>query len=210
MVFKKGILVSGLMLLTTGLTHASVISPQNPSWIFSGSLGFYKVQDMLKKDGDTFFSRLSAEKIVLEKNNNTFGLEVGIQSGNQARLGMTDTQNNDLGGTSVMTTLKPEFDVLLTMHRALKNNITFGYLKTGAVYRHLTMDRGTINDLRKVNFELQAGITQKISQTVSVSLGYQGMFSSGLDLNTSSVTNTGSIKNIPSQHGLLFSAHYNA
>ena len=91
-------------------------SSAKSGWVFSGSLGFYKIDQMLKEDGQTFFSRLSIEKIIYNKNEKSIGLEVGMQNGNQSRLGMTDAQNDDLNGTSVLTTLKPEVDILLTYH----------------------------------------------------------------------------------------------
>lgn len=182
---------------------------KNTSWIFSGSMGFYKINNMLEKDGESFFTRLSVEKIFAEKHNNLIGLEIGVQSGNQARLGMTDSQMDDLGGTAVLTTLKSEFDILFTLHRELISDVTDLYVKVGGMYRQLTMDSSAINDLRKVNLEVQAGLSQNISENVSISLGYQGVFSPGLELQTCSICNTADIRNIPSQHGVLFSAHYN-
>jgi hypothetical protein len=121
---------------------------------------------------------------------------------------MSNTNNNNLGGTSVMTTLKPEFDMLLTYRRDLKDGDTFGYAKAGGMYRHMTFDRGTINDLQKINFEIQVGVSHKIAENLSISFGYQGVFSNGLGLRTSAVTMTGEVKNIPSQHGALLSLNY--
>ena len=109
-----------------------------------------------------------------------------------------------------MTTLKPEFDLLLTYHRRVMNHRMMGYLKGGAMYRSLTFDRASVNDLHRINFEVQVGLSQKIAENMLISIGYQGVISSGLGLQTSSITNTGTIKNIPSQHGILLSVSYSA
>ncbi len=84
------------------------------------------------------------------------------------------------------------------------------YIKGGAMVRHISHDRSTINDLRQANLEFQAGLSRNLSSTLSMSMGYQGVFSNGLKLQTLSVTNTGTIKNIPSQHGVFVSIHYMA
>jgi len=216
---KKGLAALSLCCLSVSATYAAShlpaksISPMvdvslNTPWIFSGAMGFTQLDDMLNKDGQTFFTRLSAEKIFYQREENSLGFEVGVQTGLQGRLGMSDADNDNLDGTSVMTTFKPVFDMLLTYHRDFKNHSTSGYVKAGGMYRQLTFDRGTINDLSQVNPELQIGISQKISNNVSLSVGYQGIFSSGLKLETFPSLNEAKIKNIPSQSGILLSVNY--
>ena len=69
-------------------------------------------------------------------------------------------------------------------------------------------DRDTINTLRKVNPELQVGLSMKTSNSSFLSLAYQGVFAGKVGMVTTNPTaaigaGTGSVKNIPSQHGVL-------
>lgn len=89
--FKKGIFVLTACFASIATVNAAQISQQNTKqWNFSGSLGFYHINTMLNDDGDTFLNRLSIEKLFRQRDQSSVGLELGVQSGNQSRLGMSD------------------------------------------------------------------------------------------------------------------------
>lgn len=186
---------------------APVMPIEESSWHYGIGIGFTNFDGMMLKDGQSVVGRLSIAKDIKQYNDFTFGVELGMQTGNQSRLKLTTTQDIDLGQVAVQTFIKPMADLLITAAKPI-NDKTSAFIKGGIAFRQMHFDRDTINTLRKVNPELQVGLSMKVSDSSSISLAYQGVFAGKVDLVTTNPGaalggGTGVVKNIASQHGVL-------
>lgn len=185
---------------------------KNTNWSYGGAGGLVFYDDMIENDGQTIVGRLFLARQIAQKNALNLGIEFGVQTGNDGRLSMNAAQNFDLGNVAVQTFIKPMADILLTAEKPLSqfSGDMRVFTKAGIAYRQMHFDRDTINSLRKINPELQLGVSKNISADVMLNIAYQGIYSGNIDLSTNNPTNvqgagTGNVKNIPTQHGILFS-----
>lgn len=161
-------------------------------------------------DGQTALGRLAIARDLSAFKKVQLGIEIGVQSGNTARLSIPQSTIDDLGGLLPQVTVKPMLDLLATASwQPIESIPLFGLIKPGIAYRRLQVnDRVTFNDLSEVAFELQAGLGMRISDRASLSLNYQGIFDNKTSYTINTTTFTGHISNIPMQNGLLLSLSY--
>lgn len=161
-------------------------------------------------DGQTALGRFAIARSLSTFKKVRFGIEIGVQSGNTARLSIPQSTIDDLGGLLPQVTVKPMLDLLATASwQPIESIPLFGLIKPGIAYRRLQVnDRVTFNDLSEVTFELQAGLSMRISDRASLSLNYQGIFDNNTSYTINTTTFTGHISNIPMQNGLLLSLSY--
>lgn len=208
---KKTLLALGLAVTFAvsagGYTPSPVMPMEESSWHYGIGIGFTNFDSMLVNSGQSVIGRLSIAKDIKQYNDFTFGVELGMQNGNQSRLQLNATQYRDLGNVAVQTFIKPMADLLITAAKPL-NDKTSAFIKGGIAFRQMHFDRDSINSLRKVNPELQVGLSMNVSNRTSLSLAYQGVFAGKVGMVTINPTlavgaGTGNVKNIPSQHGVL-------
>jgi hypothetical protein len=166
-------------------------------WRVSLSMGHTTYEHAYKNEGDTIAGRLALGVVPFQWETISFGLEVGIQSGNQMSMPEEET-----GDPSVQTTIKPMIDLLATVEISLNrgNNFIF-FAKGGAVYRKWEFDRSEIGNISRINGEVQAGLGIKISAKTKLIAYYQGIFDGKVDFNYNETANSGSAHKIPTQHG---------
>ena len=226
MTIKKGMLaIAGCALSFSAMagTMGAVADELYRPWSVIGSLGytwydnFYNggpTADALAQaaigDGQTALGRFAIARDLGVFKTVRFGLEVGVQNGNTARLGIPQVTLDVIGGLPVQVTIKPMLDLLATASwQPLASIPVFGLIKPGIAYRRMQLnDRVTFNDLSEVAFELQAGLGMTISDRATLSLNYQGIFDGNTTYTINSTTFTGHISNIPMQNGLLLSLSY--
>lgn len=199
----------------TGYGQASPESTRAKSaFRFTAGLGSTNISDMMEKDGYTVFPRIAIAADMLRSEYLNLGLEVGVQTGNHMRIMMTTAQQAALGGTNVSVTVNGPVDILLSadipFSVSIEGALLSGFVKAGGAYRTMHTDRNTVNSLQKINPELQLGLSLEMGSHSSVSFGYQGIFAGKIGFTTNSTTNTGNIKNIPTQHGALVTFNYHA
>ncbi|KTC96813.1 hypothetical protein [Legionella feeleii] len=174
-------------------------------WSITGSLGYTDYQNMYKADGQTGIGRFALGRDLLIYKQWIVGLEIGIQNGNDMRLGVSQATLDELGGLPIQSTVKPVLDVLATLEVPLWNTSALsGQLKGGVAYRRWQFNnRVSINDKSQLAGEVQAGLGYSISECTSLSLLYQGIFGSNPDFRVNALQQTGQVANIPVQHGVL-------
>jgi hypothetical protein len=192
-------------------------------WSVIGSLGYTWYNDFYDGgptadpsaqtaigDGQTALGRFAIARDLGAFKTVRFGLEIGVQSGNTARLDIPQSTIDELGGILPQVTIKPMLDLLATASwQPIENIPVFGLVKPGIAYRRMQVnDRVTFNDLSQVAFELQAGLGARISDRASLALIYQGVFEGNTSYTIDTTTFTGHISNIPTQNGLLLSLSY--
>lgn len=201
---------------TMGSPVAEVYSP----WSVIGNLGYTAYQHAYDGipvgqkaigDGQTAVGRFAIARDFSSFKNVHFGAEVGVQTGNTMRLGISQESLEELGALlPVQTTIKPILDLLATAtFFPLGSKPVFGVVKGGIAYRRMQInDRVTFNDLSEVAFEVQAGIGMNITDRASLSLNYQGILDGRTRYTINTTTFTGDISNIPGQNGILLSLSY--
>ena len=179
-------------------------------WIFSGGLGEAKYANTSGNAGQTAIGRLAIGKEMYKSDEMafgselSFGLEVGLQSGNRMRL---DVPLVDLGirNLAIQSTVKPIIDVLATLRtNTLENAALFTQMKAGVAYRQWQFDDlGYSATLTQIAPELQLGIGYLINERAFATLSYQGVFGGSPELTVDTATLTAHVKNIPSQNAIL-------
>jgi opacity protein-like surface antigen len=161
-------------------------------------------------DGQTAIGRFAINRTLGAFKTIRFGLEMGVQNGNTARLAIPQVTLDEIGGLPPQVTIKPMLALLASVSwQPLENTPVFALIKPGIAYRRMQLnDRVTFNDLSQVGFEIQAGLGMHISDRASLSLNYQGIFDGATSYTINTTTSTGHISNIPVQNGLLLSVSY--
>lgn len=196
-----------ICMLTAAL---SLLSFNAHAWTVSGGVAYLSYAKAKESD-DTGFSKRFAisHNILTDYKKWSVGVELGVQDGHTHRFDMNANDYSNLGSVAVQTTLKTFVDGLVEISREIHEKThTAIFVKAGVAYRELYFDRDTINTLQKFNPEVQVGLKINIKQNFNVALGYQGIFGGGSGFTTNSSTNTGHIKNIPSQQGMLLMFGY--
>ena len=223
---KAGIIaMAGCALSLTAMagTMGEPLPEENRPWSVIGSLGYTWYDNLYNGganadpsaqsaigDGQTALGRFAIARDFGAFKTVRFGAEIGVQSGNTARLSIPQIDIDDFGGLLPQVTIKPMLDLLATASwQPVATVPVFGIIKPGIAYRRMqTNDRVTFNDLSEVAFELQAGLGMHISDRATLSLNYQGVFSGNTTYTLNTTTFTGHISNIPAQNGLLLSLSY--
>ncbi|KGP62253.1 hypothetical protein EP47_12725 [Legionella norrlandica] len=202
---SKIISVSSVFIfITFGFTITGRSKTIDYPWTISASLGYADYQYVHRGDHITAAGRFAIGRDLLIKGPALFGLEIGLQSGNQMRLQMTEEEIDALGGLLVKTTLKPMVDALATMRITPKLTAPlFLQLKAGGAYRQWQMDRDTINDISQLAGEIMAGCGYTITPNASITLSYQGIFGAKPDFTIDLESGIGHVQNIPIQHAVL-------
>jgi hypothetical protein len=176
-------------------------------WLVTGSIGFTDYQNMFHGDGETVVGRFALGKELFSRAALAFGLELGVQNGNAMRLDVSQETLDVLGGLPIQSTMKPMLDLLVT---AKTNSLgvipLFAELKGGIAYRHWQFeDRDSINDQSNIAGEVQAGLGYLVSDKASLGVFYQGVFGGNPDFQVNALNQTGLVKTIPIQNGVLLS-----
>ncbi|CEK11607.1 hypothetical protein [Legionella hackeliae] len=203
--------IKAVLIASCFLSHQSIASTMGPTleishpWSVTGSIGYTVYEDMFRADGETALGRFAIGRDVYTGNSLTWGLELGVQSGNTMRYFPSPAAIDGLGGLPIQTTVKPMLDALVTIKTASFDTIPiFFSLKGGIAYRRWQFnDRDSINDKSQIAGEVQAGVGGFISERVNLSLSYQGIFGSNPDFRFNADSATGRVSNIPVQNGVL-------
>lgn len=179
--------------------------PASHPWSVTGSLGYTVYEDMFRDDGQTALGRFGIGRDVYVGNSLSWGVEVGVQSGNTMRYYPSREAIEALGGLPIQTMVKPMLDALVTLKTtSFGATPIFGQLKGGIAYRRWQFnDRDSINDKSQIAGEVQAGLGYAISEQFNLSLSYQGVFGSNPDFRLNADKDTGQVSHIPAQHGML-------
>ena len=178
--------------------------------------GYGHVDGGYKQDGNVALGRLSLGLHVKDYNVNhlialSFGIEAGVQSGNTMRLSANQLIIDDAGGLPVQAVLKPMIDALVTVKGQFNSMSLFSYVfKGGIAYRQLQFaDRTSSRDtLNKVNGEFQAGLGYSVTEHVTLTALYQGIYSTNqADVQPISVGDL-TISNIPTQQAGFLGIEY--
>lgn len=191
------------------LTFALVLNAQ--AFTVSGGTAYLRY-DKAKESDDTGFSKRFSisQSFLIDYNQVSIGGELGMQDGHTHRLDIKSIDYSNLGSVAVQTTLKTFVDALVEISRVVHEKThTVVFVKAGVAYRELYFDRDTLNTLHKFNPELQAGLKINLKRNFNMLVGYQGIYGGDLKLTTSATTNTGEVKNIPNQQGVLLMFGYN-
>ncbi|MDI1352963.1 MAG: hypothetical protein PSV35_09425 [bacterium] len=178
--------------------------------LYRGGLSADPLAQVSIGDGQTALGRFAITRDWSAFKTIDFGLEIGVQNGNTARLAIPQITLDRVGGLNPQVTIKPMLDLLATASLQPVESIpVLCLIKPGIAYRRMQVnDRVTFNDLSEVGFELQAGLGMRISEQAILSLNYQGVFNGNTTYTINTTTFTGNISNIPKQNGVLLSLSY--
>lgn len=172
-------------------------------WSIITSLGYGQNHHMYRSDGKTAIGRLAFAAELLTTQQAAFGLELGVQTGNNMRLAFFQTPLATLG-CMVRTTMKPMLDLLVTAHANLVDeSLLFTQVKGGITYRHWQVDSFLINSKSALAGEVQAGLGYPLTEITNLNLLYQGVFGGNPKLHLNPEPEASTISNLPVQHGLL-------
>lgn len=191
----------------------SVIGTLGVTWynnFYNGGPGADPSAQSAIGDGQTALGRFAIAKEMGTFKAVHLGAEIGVQSGNTARLGISQAAIDNVGGLLPQVTIKPLLDLLATASWQPFDSVpVYGLVKPGIAYRRLQVnDRVSFNDLSQIAFEIQAGLGVNVSERANLSLNYQGIFNGNTTYTINNTTFTGNISNIPTQDGILLSLSY--
>lgn len=172
-------------------------------WSVIASSGYSDFQHMYRSDGQTAIGRLALAAELLTVTQANFGLELGVQTGNRMRFAIPQGPLATLG-YAVQTTMRPMFDLLVTANASpLTESLLFTQLKGGIAYRYWQIDSFRINNKSEIAGEVQAGFGYPLTEITNLNLLYQGVFGSNPKFRVNPFAETGSVSNLPIQHGVL-------
>jgi hypothetical protein len=173
-------------------------------WGFTGSLGIAHYDSVYNNDGQSALGRLSFNAQYSFSDFAALGLEIGVQNGNTMRLDIPKPTLDLLGGEPVSLIVKPMVDLLVSAQITPFEDVGFfGFIKGGVAFRQLQVDRNELNDLSKINPELQAGLGYKINDNLALHIEYQQVFGGAPNYQVDPLTETASISNIPTQKAVM-------
>ena len=185
-----------------GMHHS--IFDNNELWHLSLSMGHTKFHDVYDKDGNSIAGRIAFGLKPIRLGPIKAGLETGVQNGNRMMLDLPQSTLDRMGKTDIKSTVKLMIDLLAIVDISL-SHLFSTFVKGGIVYRSWHFDRTTVPSISRLNGELQAGLSAKISRSAKIVAYYQGIFSgnTGFKFNETEEVdyNTATVNNIPSQHG---------
>jgi len=166
-----------------GESSKPIVEATTPAWLSMGAYGGYgNVNGGYKNDGQVTQGRLTLGAHAADYKFLSFGVEAGVQSGNDMRLSARSSVISTAGGLPIQSTLKPLVDLLITVKGQLSTDYPLvGILKGGIAYRQLQLnDRSSSQDgLRKVNGELQVGLGYNVTRHAMLTVFYQGIYAGG-------------------------------
>jgi hypothetical protein len=173
------------------------------SWSIIASLGYGEYQHMYRSDGQTVLGRLAFAAEMLAANQATFGLEIGLQSGNRMRFGIPPGTLDTLG-CAVRTRMRPMLDLLLTAYmNPLSESLLFTQVKGGIAFRHWQIDSSWVNNKSEFAGEVQAGLGYPLTEISNLNLLYQGVFGGNPKFRSNVFNESRNISCLPIQHGVL-------
>lgn len=189
-------------------TYAEMLG--NQGWYVNLGIGYAKINQIQPSDAETIIGKLGLGKTLFHfPHGISAGAELGVQTGNTMRMGISQDQLNTLGGLPIQTTLKPILDLLGTL-TIKTGKFLFIDTRVGAAYRSWQInDRETVNNLSDIRPELEIGLGSKINQRFNLSLLYQTIFSTPYSFTIDPVEDTAHVNNIPQQSGVLLIASIN-
>lgn len=182
-----------------------VYTPDSHPWSITAGLGYTVYEDMYRNDGQTALGRFGIAREIGKSPVLTWGLELGVQTGNVMQYYPSQEAIDALGGLPIQTTVKPMLDLLATAKSGYFSTIpAFAQMKAGIAYRQWQFnDRDSINNLSQIAAELQAGLGYALNDKTSLGLFYQGIFGANPDFQFNADTATGQVSNISVQNGVL-------
>lgn len=207
---KKTMIALFSLMSLSGLAHADKDILSNTPWSLEAAFGMSYYSDITLHDGQTALGRLSIGHALLTKPSWQLNLETGIQSGNTMRLDLPKESIDAMGGVPIQATMKPLLDVLLGFNAEPLDNFPLRlWLKGGAAYRSLQLDRTSVADLAGFAPEMQAGISYPINEQTFFNIGYQRIWGKKPELTINTLTETGTLHNIPSQQAVMLGFTFN-
>lgn len=197
--------IMGFVSLPAFAGSMGTIPGASPIWSVTGSIGYTVFDGVYSGDANTAVGRLAIGRSIFASNSLTWGLELGVQSGNNMRYIPSEAAIEALGGLPIQSTIKPILDVLVTLTTSSFETIpVFAQLKGGVAYRHWQFnDRTSINDETQIAGEVQIGFGHAITQSANLSLSYQGIFGAHPNFTYNKAAEFGHVSYIPIQQGLL-------
>lgn len=195
-------------LIVCSSTYAEVLG--NQGWYVNLGMGYAKINQIQPSDAETIIGKVGLGKTLFRfPHGISAGAELGVQTGNTMRMGISQDQLNTLGGLPIQTTLKPILDFLATL-KIKTGKCLFLDTRFGAAYRSWQInDRETVNNLSDIRPELEIGLGSKINRRFNLSLLYQTIFSTPYSFTIDPVEDTAHVNNIPQQSGVLLIASIN-
>ena len=182
----------------------TTIQTKTNVWSANASIGYSYFSNMNGSDGKTALGRFSIDRSLYRSNRNETGLELGIQTGNTARLSLPDSTIEAISGMPIDLTIKPILDFLLTFQINIPSSTLFLITKGGIAYRQLEFFSESNSDLSEINPEIQMGLGSALTRRTRLSLLYQGIYSEkSPDFTLNMTTLCGHIASIPTQHSVI-------
>lgn len=176
----------------------------NLPWSLEIGLGYGKYQNMISSDGKTVLSRIGFGKEFFRYKSFHAGMEMGVQTGDNARLSIPESTQLLLGGLPVDTVIKPMLDILVRGKLSFPKYTSFySQVKAGAIWRQWQFTRSSVNDLSKINPELQIGVGWDINRIASLSLSYQHVFGGHPNFEVVSDDCQAHVSAIPSENSII-------
>lgn len=175
-----------------------------PTFFAGAALGYGAMNDTTDASGNVTEGRLDLGSDIFRTGWVTWGLELGVQSGNDVRLGV------DLNDYPIDATLKPFFDVLATLKTVTDRKHPWGvFLKGGMVYQQLQLENRSSNEdnIQQVMPEFQAGIAYQISTHAKLTAFYQGIYGTS-DVFKFATNQDVLLENIPTQQAGFIGFEY--
>jgi hypothetical protein len=204
----KIIMIITLMSLISP-THASRETSFNP-WTVDAAFGMALYPDTASHDSQTAIGRLSLGHALFTQPYWQAGIEAGIQSGTSMRLALPKESIDVLGGVPIEAEIKPMLDLLIGVKtKPLVSVPIVAWLKVGAAYRTLRVDRPEVNNLNNYSPELDVGLGYQVNEQTAVTIGYQSIWGKKPQLTVFPETQTGVLRYIPAQQALLLGFSFN-
>ena len=199
---KQTMIIFTLMSLTS-ITHAYDKTYFNP-WTVDAAFGMAFYPGTTNHDSQTAIGRLSLGHALFTQPYWQVGIEAGIQSGTSMQLALPKESIDILGGVPIDAEIKPMLDILIGVKTESLGGIPIvAWLKGGAAYRQLRVDRPEVNNLNEYSPEIQVGFGYRINEQTTVNIGYQTIWGKNSALTVNPQTETGVLRYIPAQQAVL-------
>lgn len=177
-------------------------NPDN-RWSLVASLGYGQYEQMYHSTGHVVIGRLALAAELLATTQSNFGLELGLQNGNNMILALAKKGVNT-PCCSVQANVTPMLDLLMTVNaNLLSESLLYTQIKGGLAYRHWQTANDWINNRRDIAGEVQAGLGYPLTELTNLNLLYQGIYGINSRTHSNQVMFPGFLASIPVQHGIL-------
>lgn len=173
-------------------------------WSLEIGLGYSSYSHMSANEGNTVLARIGIAKELLHLQQLHAGMEMGVQSGNTGGLNVPQHTLDVLGGLAIESIMKPTMDILVTSKfYPSRYNSSFTQIKAGLMLRQWQFNRGSINNMTKINPEIQIGIGRDINRIVSLALSYQRIVGNAPNFQITSENCYARVAGIPGESGII-------